>query len=235
MNGTNNRSTFKGWLSDFFNLFSPRFCAICSESLTPSEQLLCSHCLITLPYTRIHDFYSNDVVNQFLARIPIERGYSYIWYRSGTDSHTLLEKLKYQHRPDIGTKLGRNIGQELKAKGFFSDIDAIVPVPLHWKRWITRGYNQSTQLANGISAVTGLPVEEHLVRRIRNNTTQTGMNSSQRQDNVENIFLSRETCYHHLLLVDDVLTTGATLTSCAQSILRQNPKVRFSVLTLAKA
>jgi len=146
-----------------------------------------------------------------------------------------LEKLKYQHRPDIGTKLGRNIGQELKAKGFFSDIDAIVPVPLHWKRWITRGYNQSTQLANGISAVTGLPVEEHLVRRIRNNTTQTGMNSSQRQDNVENIFLSRETCYHHLLLVDDVLTTGATLTSCAQSILRQNPKVRFSVLTLAKA
>ena len=144
--------------------------------------------------------------------------------------------LKYIHRPDIGREMGRIIAHELSKRGFFREIDALVPVPLHWIRHWKRGYNQSLQLALGIHKVTRIPVWEHVVRRTRNNATQTSKSYTERMQNVENLFAARplgKPC--HLLLIDDVLTTGATLTSCAQSILAANPDVRFSILTLAKA
>ena len=128
------------------------------------------------------------------------------------------------------------MARALMEKGFFEGIECIVPVPLHWQRRWKRGYNQSEQLARGIAEVTGLPLLNKHIRRIRNNPTQTHKTAEERFENVKYLFhLRRPIPYSHVLLVDDVLTTGATLMSCAEAILQGQPDVRFSVLTLAKA
>ncbi|MCD8304915.1 MAG: ComF family protein [Prevotellaceae bacterium] len=223
-------------LSDLLNLLSPRYCAVCHETLTPSERLVCGRCLLGLPYTRIKDLVENEVTRLFYGRFPIERGYSHLYYGKDAPSHPLLMQLKYGHRPDIGSSMGLLIGQQLRGKGFFEGVDAIVAVPLHWRRQLKRGYNQSAQLAKGLSRATGIRVGKGIVRRGVNNVSQTRMTSgSQRRDNVQGVFVARKTPLRHLLLVDDVLTTGATISVCAEAIMRENPDARFSVLTLAKA
>lgn len=221
---------------DFRDLLSPRYCAICGTRLGTSEQKVCTSCLLTLPYVVDVDFGDNFITRQFWGKVHVERGYSYMYYNSGDNSHKLLTQLKYAHRLDIGRWAGRMIANDLVPKGFFDGIDCIVPVPLHWRRQWQRGYNQSEQLARGIAVVTGLPLLTKHLRRIRNNETQTHKTAQERIKNVENLFrLVRPIPYRHVLLVDDVLTTGATLTACATSILDVQPDVCISVLTLAKS
>ncbi len=234
MSGTNRTLRSKGLLGDLTNLFCPRFCAVCGQRLTPDEPLLCSHCLLQLPYTQITCFTDNEVTQHFVAHVPVIRGYTHIRYRGEPDSQALLSKLKYYSRPDVGDRMGETIANELLPQGFFDGIEAIVPVPLHWRRYVKRSYNQSHRLAKGLARVTGLPVRTHIVRRIRNNESQTSLSPEQRTENVRGIFKARPTHHRHLLLVDDVLTTGATLVSCAQAIAERNPGVCFSILTLAK-
>ncbi len=189
-----------------------------------------------IPYTHISDYEDNITTRMFFALIPIERGYSHFRYSSDAASHNLLVQLKYNHRPDIGVKMGRYIASQLLEKDFFNGIDGIVAIPLHWIRLLERGYNQSAQIARGISEVTQIPVNSNVVRRVTNNKSQTGIrDTSERRKNVQDIFVAKETTLEHILLVDDVLTTGATITACATAILRKNPHVRFSVMTMAKA
>ena len=224
------------WLNDLRDLFAPRYCAVCGNRLITTEQKLCGPCLAELPYAAMGDFRDNPVARLFWAKIPIERAHSYILYRHESPSHRLLMQLKYSHRPDLGPWLGRMMARDLAPMGFFQGIDCLVPVPLHWRRRWTRGYNQSLMLARGIAQATGLPLATDYVRRMRNNPTQTRKSQSERLRNVEGLFQSRPGIPHrHLLLIDDVLTTSATLTACAQAILHENPDVVFSVLTLAKA
>ncbi len=220
--------------SDFLNLLVPRFCAICGEKMAPGEILACSSCLIKLPYVHISDFSDNIITRLFLGQIPIVHGYSYFFYRSNTAPSEMIAKLKYSHRPDIGRKLGQIIANEISPQGFFEGIDAIVPIPLHWKRWWKRGYNQSEEIAKGISEVTGLPIETNIVRRVRNNVSQTSLSSAERYENVQGLFEANETAHKHILLIDDILTTGSTIGSCAKAILQKSPEVSFSVLTLGK-
>ena len=224
------------WLTDFRDLFFPRYCAVCDRRLITREQKLCGKCLMLLPYIEVRDLRDNPMARLFWAKIPIEKAHSYIHYRNDSSSHNLLMQLKYGHRPDLGLWLGRMMARDLMASGFFDDVDCLMPVPLHWRRQWSRGYNQSRQLARGIAKATGLPIADGYVRRVRNNPTQTNKSSSERIQNVKDLFLSRpDIPYRHLLLIDDVLTTGATLTAFAEAIQRQNPDVVFSILTLAKA
>ena len=189
-----------------------------------------------MPYMQKTDFYDNPSVRLLWGKIPIEKAFCYIHYRSDSDSHQLLTQLKYNHRPDLGVWCGRMMARDLAGSGFFDDIDCILPLPLHWKRHIARGYNQSIELAKGVAEKTELPILTGYVRRVRNNETQTHKTMEERIKNVEGLFRLRRTIpYHHILLLDDVLTTSATLTACAQAILKEQPDVRFSVLTLAKA
>ena len=221
---------------DLCNLLNPRFCGICDSRLNPSEQKLCAKCLMRLPYLFIENYYDNDVSRLFWGRVPVERAYSHFRYLHDSEAHRFMVMLKYKHRPDLGVWMGAVVARELLSQDFFDGIDCIIPVPLHWRRYLTRGYNQSTQIARGIAKVTGLPLLKRHVRRIRNNETQTHKTSSERFQNVENLFRVRQKIpYSHVLLVDDVLTTGATLTSCAQAILDRYPTMRISILTLAKA
>ncbi len=192
--------------------------------------------MIKLPYTRIRDFADNPSARLFWGKIPLERAFSFVAYHHESISHELLMQLKYGHRPDLGFFLGAMMANKLLPDGFFEGVDCILAVPLHWKRQMMRGYNQSIQMSRGISKVTGIPLLRHTLVRSRNNPSQTSQSASERVENVENLFcVRRHIPFHHVLLVDDVLTTSATLTACARAILEKEPDMRFSVLTLAKA
>ena len=192
--------------------------------------------MLGLPYLPMQDFADNPSSRIFWANIPIEKAHSYLLYRHDSDANRLLAQLKYNHRPDLGRWLGRMMARELRPKGFFTDVECIIAVPLHWRRHWSRGYNQSYELACGVAEVTGLPLLRRQVRRVRNNESQTRKSGEERIQNVQNLFIARPALpYRHVLLVDDVLTTGSTLTSCAKALLQANPDVRFSILTLARA
>lgn len=229
-------ASLRTWLCDFLNLISPRLCPVCNKHMDSNEEKVCEHCLNQLPYTYITDFQDNPVFRLFERKFRLGRTHSYIRYQHDLNSHLLVTQLKYGHRPDLARFMGSRVAREILPYGFFTDIDGIVAVPLHWIRQWQRGYNQSAQIALGISDVTGIPVIKDAVKRTRNNESQTHKTSVKRAKNVENLFqsVSGIPC-RHILLVDDVLTTGATLTSCAQAIAQRNPRITISILTLAKA
>ena len=229
-------SSLRLWVADVMNLLSPNCCAICGSHLCPSEQKLCARCLLSLDYLPEGDFYDNPSARLFWGKVAVERVHSYLLYRSSSAVSTLLMQLKYNHRPDLGLWLGRQMAHELQPRGFFEGIDGIVPVPLAWQRLLKRGYNQSLMLARGVSEVTGLPVVADMVRRKRNNPSQTRLSGEERIQNAQDLFVAcKKERHHHVLLVDDVLTTSATLVSCAQAISMANAGMRFSILTLGRA
>lgn len=227
----------KDWMGAFVSLLFPRCCVVCGNPLARSEECLCTLCNINLPRTNYHLRKDNPVEKMFWGKIPLERATCFFFYRKGSDFRLILHQLKYGGRKDIGMVMGRYMAAELLRSGFFEGVDVILPVPLHKKRQRMRGYNQSECLARGIAAVTGIPVDTELVVRRKNTETQTRKSSLERWENVQGIFAlhrAEALVSKHILIVDDVLTTGATVTECASS-LAEMKDVRVSVLTLALA
>lgn len=223
--------------TDLWNLFFPHGCLLCGKQLVPGERVLCAKCLSELPRTRFHLCKDNAVERNFWGKFPVERATSFLYYAKGGDVRQLLYELKYHGNQEVGEVMGRVMAAELMHSRFFDGIDLIVPVPLHRRKERRRGYNQSECLARGISAVTGIPVDTKVVIRNRYTDTQTHKGQYERWENVRNLFdcVSPERLEgKHLLLVDDVLTTGATLVSCADAF-HGIPGLRISVLTLALA
>ena len=158
-----------------------------------------------------------------------------MFYYEGGEARRLLHSIKYRNRPRAGEELAKVFAREMLDEDFFDEVDGIVAV--HWRRRLRRGYNQSDYIARGISSITQIPVLRNVIKRTVNNSTQTHLNHFQRQENVKDIFrLTRPDMVvgKHILLVDDVMTTGATILSCAQE-LASIPDVRISVFTLALA
>ena len=177
----------------------------------------------------------NDVEKMFWGRINIRRASAYMLYHPGADSRLVVLGIKYFNKPKTGQLFGRIMAAELNPTDFFKGIDVIVPIPLAKEKQRKRGYNQSEQIAIGISEVTKLPIESTAVERVISNPSQTGLHGIERTKNVEGIFsLVRPESLRgkHILLVDDVITTGATLISCAKEIEKAGG-VTFSVLVLA--
>ncbi|MBR1732242.1 MAG: ComF family protein [Alloprevotella sp.] len=216
------------------NLLFPSRCPVCGKRLMAGEDCLCTACHFTLPFTQWHGRRGNPAERLFWAKVPVERANAFLRYHPGTDSSHLAHALKYRNRPGIGRVLGRMMAADLQGTDFFDGIDCIVPIPLAKRRQHRRGYNQSEMLARGVAEATGLPLITSAIARIVDNPTQTSLTAQQRAENVQSIFRLRQAeklADRHVLLIDDVLTTGATLLSCAKEMARASG-IRISILTL---
>ena len=205
--------------------------------MSPGEEVICVRCQADLPRVRTVSFEENDIARIFWGLVPIEKGISFFHYAPHSPYSRILVELKYHDHPEVGKTMGRMMAEELKATSFFDGIDLIVPIPLSRKKERQRGYNQSDWIAWGISEATGIPTDTTSVVRTKSNPSQTTLDHRQRRENVRDIFAVRHPGSlegRHILLVDDVITTGATMLSCAETIARAC-RVRFSVLSLAWA
>ena len=214
-----------------------RHCAVCGRRLDKGADEVCAACLTSLPFTRFHGCPDNPVERLFRGLLPVERAGALLRYRPLERSRFVLLRLKYFHAPASGIALGRMMARDVWPTDFFREVDAIVPVPLTPQRLHRRGYNQSEMLARGIADVTGLPVETGAVSRVVERPSQTLLHGRSRRENVEHVFRltnPARVAGRHLLMVDDVLTTGSTLLSLGRTLMEAGD-VRLSVLTLALA
>lgn len=225
--------------SDFFSLIFPQVCLACEETLARGEDFLCTTCRTQLPYTDYHKLPSreNPLARRFWGKVPVHYALSYLRFlRRGRVQH-LLHQLKYKGQRDIGLVLGRWYGAELAEQGLATDFDLIVPVPLHPRKLAKRGYNQSDTFAEGLSIGLAVPWSATALRRTEHTDSQTRKNRTERWENVAEVFEVAEllaVADKRILVVDDVLTTGATLESCAAALLAAGA-ADVSVATIACA
>lgn len=219
-----------------WSLVAPPLCSACGRRLQSDEEFLCIDCLMDLPRTGcMQDFRSSTMAQRFWGHIDLERAFALVHHTRYTPSAQVVYNLKYRGKRQLGAKMGEFIANLLAETDFFDGIDAIIAVPLARQREHQRGYNQSQQLAHGVSAVTGLPVLTGVVERTLFHRSQTQMDRADRFENVKGVFrvVSPEQLEgRHVLLVDDVITTGATVISLAQEMQRA-ARVKVSVLSWA--
>ena len=229
--------TISFW-SRLLDLISPRLCVVCGERLSITEEIICSKCNLHLPRTGYHrDPYENNLAKLFWGQIPIERATALFFYEAHAETANILYDLKYKNHPDIGIVMGRMMAREIQDSGFFEGIDTIVPIPLAKKRQRQRGYNQSLMLAKGVSEITGLPISQKVIRRTVFEGSQTSKGRWERQENVEKVFEltdAQSFIGKHLLIIDDVVTTGATIVACAKELAKAGD-IKFSILALGSA
>ena len=219
------------------DLISPRLCVVCGNRLAVTEETLCSKCYLHLPRTDFaNDLYENMMAKLFWSQIKLEKATALFYYEPHAETAQILYELKYKNHPEIGVVMGRMMAKELMKSGLFEDIDALVPVPLAKKRERERGYNQSLELAKGVSEVTGLPIANLVIRRTKFVGSQTKRGRWERNENVEHVFelVDDNISDQHLLLIDDVVTTGATVIACAKEMQKAS-NVKISVLALGFA
>ena len=221
------------FLSSLLDIVFPRLCVCCGGSLMEGEDNICLTCLYTLPRLRETNYSDNKIMDIFLGRIKLEKAFSWCYCEKQTSVQNILHHIKYKDKDNLARKIGEIMAGDMPE--FFNGIDAIVPVPLHSKKQKMRGYNQSEEIAKGVQKVVGLPIFSKLLTRVRFNETQTHKNKQQRWENTQGIFsLEPNEGFEgkHLLLIDDVLTTGSTAIACLEE-LQKIPNVRLSFLSLA--
>jgi len=225
------------WFNDLLWLIYPELCAGCGKALNRGEKCLCISCHLNLPKTNFHFEKENPLSKQFWGKMPIQNSASYLYFTKGEKVQNIIHNLKYRGRKEIGVSIGEMYGHELKKAVTFSYIDMIVPVPLHPKKLRKRGYNQSEYFAKGLSKAMNIPIDINSVKRIANTDSQTRKHRYERYVNMDKVFSVAKPGTikgKHILLVDDVITTGSTLSACAETILQvQDTKV--SIATIASA
>lgn len=221
-------------IRDFISLFFPEICPGCGQSLFKNEHVLCTRCFFKLPGTRFHNESTNPVAQLFWGRADISFATALLYYRKGGRVQKLIHRFKYRGMKEIGHFLGECLGRELKQSPLLKIPDVIIPVPLHEKKEKKRGFNQSEIIARGISSVLECEMRSDLLIRTVQSETQTRKSRFKRWENVREIFrvTDREFLKNkHILLVDDVITTGSTLEACA-SVLLEVEGLKVSVAAL---
>ncbi|MGB0840429.1 MAG: ComF family protein [Chitinophagales bacterium] len=222
------------YAKSLLNLVYPNNCAACGRRLVVQENLICLHCLTSLPQSNQHLVSDNALAQRFWGQVKIGQAAAFYRFTKNSRIQRLIHQLKYQSRTEVGVLLGELYGQQLKKDKAFTEIDLIIPIPLHPVKQKRRGFNQSDYFAEGLANVLGVPWYSDAVIRTVYTETQTRKTSTERWKNVEAIFSVKrpELLMHkHTLLVDDLITTGATITSCAQTILDvEQTKVSLSAI-----
>jgi ComF family protein len=225
------------YIADFVSLLFPELCAACGDSLVANEHLICTSCRITLPYTNFHFLPDNIVAQQFWGKIKLEGAFALFYFAKGGKVQNLMHRFKYKGQKEIGNLLGEIAGAQLIKNDIYKNVDLIVPVPLHKKRLSQRGYNQSTCFAEGLAKQLNAAVIEHNLIRPAATETQTRKSRFDRYQNMKEVFsiLNPEALKNkHVLLVDDVITTGSTLEACGTQLLRVEG-LKLSIATIAYA
>jgi ComF family protein len=223
------------FLKAFAGLFYPDICYACGSDLSGKNQLLCLRCLHQLPYTNFEKLHGNPVEKIFWGRLTVQNVASLLYFTKGSALEKLLYQLKYRGKKEVGHYCGRLMGQALRNSDLYKGIDAIIPLPLFRKKEHQRGFNQSRLLCEGMSEILQIPTTVNVIERIEATETQTRKNRVERWLNMEHRFKLLDESWlmnKHVLLVDDVITTGATLESCGQEILNVR-SARLSIFTLA--
>lgn len=218
-------------------LLFPSLCVVCGDRLIEQEQWICLNCLHHIPRTNFHLSADNPVAQIFYGRVPIEYATSFFYFSKGSQYQTLLHSLKYKGMKELGAEIGKHFGIDLMQSPGFSSVDIICPVPLHPSKEKKRGYNQSWWIASGIAKQMNKELDAQNLKRVTATETQTRKSRFERWQNVEGIFeLSNPETFEgkHILLVDDVVTTGSTLEACAVAI-HSATNAKVSIATLATA
>ncbi|GAB5538359.1 MAG: ComF family protein [Salibacteraceae bacterium] len=222
------------YLRDFTHLTFPFNCYGCSRALEEGDRPICRDCIEHFPRTFYWQQDDNEVEKIFWARIPVEGACSYMFFNKDGIAQALMHQLKYNNKPIVGEWLGRLFGEEIK-DSVFDNVDILVPVPLHRKKEKSRGYNQSNYIVKGMSESMNKRYSTNAIERIRANESQTKKGRFERWINVRELFrVSQPEVIQnkHVLLVDDVVTTGATLEACADAVL-QVRGTKVSIATIA--
>lgn len=222
-------------LGDAASLVFPRRCPVCGGEMARGGRV-CTLCELTAPLTGLWSEAGNGMEQRFWGLLPVEHASAFLWYVEGSPWRGAVHRFKYGGEWRTAYSLGRWYGILLKESGLYADVDTAVPVPLHYRRLLGRGYNQAEYVAEGIARELGIEVDRDSVRRHRYNRSQTTRSMRERWDNVEGIFSVRRPealAGRHLLLVDDVFTTGATIMSLGSAIIGAVPDARLSVAALA--
>ena len=224
-------------LDSLLALLYPELCLACHQSLAPADSVLCLRCQYYIAPSNYHVQTPNPVLDRFWGRVELEHACTGFIFNKGSALQRLIHELKYNNQQQVGIELGQQCGELLQGTAPYTSIDCIIPVPLHPKKLRQRGYNQATLFAQGIAEILQKPcLEQHLIRS-KYTTTQTKKSRLERLANVEDAFAveQQEALQHqHILLVDDVITTGATLEACAHKLLAIKG-VRVSIAAIALA
>lgn len=213
-------SAISKYFGSLVSLIYPKLCLVCGSTLFGNEDLLCTHCRHSLPETNFHKSSGNPVEQLFWGRLHIEHATALLYFDKGSSYRQLIHQLKYQGRKDAGFYLGRLLGAALN-ESIFSLPDCIIPIPLHQAKLRRRGYNQSQIIAEGIAEILNLEVFNDVLQRTFNTNTQTQRKRYDRWKNVEGIFecqYPEKITNKHVLLVDDVITTGATMEAAGSEL-----------------
>lgn len=233
-------SYIKRAFQDIMDFICPEICLGCGNRIHRyGERQICYDCLKKLPkvdhykieYNKIHDYF-------WVNSIEIEYGSCFLQFTKESPTQSLIHNIKYYGHPDLGVRLGRIAGQEMKKHGRFSDIDFIIPVPMHPKKQKKRGFNQAEKIGEGMSEILDIPIKNGILIKTKNTGSQTKMNKEQRMENSSKIFSYANKDLedtNHYLIIDDVFTTGSTLLVCASKLKESRPNCRISIFALAKA
>lgn len=222
-------------LKYLLKLIFPNLCVGCNELLLLNEEIICSSCRHDLPLTNHHLNLNNDTTKKFYGIVNLEFAASMLFFHKKGVVQKLIHHLKYKGREEIGEMLGKWYSNDLKDIELIKSVDYIIPVPLHTKRLKERGYNQVDSFCKALSDSNNIPFNDKLLIRTKYNKTQTKKSKNERQESVKNIFdvnYNENDCGKHFLLIDDVITSGATLELCAKALLKI-PNSKISIITIA--
>jgi len=222
-------------IGDFLEVFYPKICVTCENNLVSGEEIMCTICKQDLPLTHYKSYTDNKITQTFYGKIPVEKAMALLIFRKESKTKDLIHELKYKNNQQIGVFLGTWFGSILKENSEFSTVDFIIPVPLHTKKLKQRGYNQLTKFGEKLSEILNIPFENHQLIKTQATKTQTFKTRFERFDDSKTKFKLQNLTFFenkHILLIDDVITTGATIESCVNELLKTK-NIKISILAMA--